>query len=398
MENVLPFKEVFTSIFFVSVGMLLNLEFFFTHIFVVALVAAIIIGVKVLSLIPVVKMTGYSLRTAIISAFSMAQIGEFSFVLAGYALDLNLMDKNGYQTFLAASIITMTLTPYFINNAPQFARSILLKYFKKEVDVTEEIPEKQNSLNDHIIIIGFGIGGKNLAKVAKESGISYVISELNPDTVKRYKNIEPIHHGDASYPLVLEHLGVEKARVLAIMVSDPVGSRAIISNAKKLNPNIHIVVRTRFLSEINSLRQLGANDIIPEEFETSIEVFAKVLNHYLIPRQDIEQYIHKIREEVYAGVRQTEIKSSLSEIKDQLPNLQFASLKVENNAPIQDTKLGDGMLRNNYNVNVVAIHRNNEEVQLTPQLVFNVGDIVYLFGSQENILRVQEVFGSIKNN
>lgn len=398
MENVLPFKEVFTSIFFVSVGMLLNLEFFFTHIFIVALVAFIIIAVKILSLIPVVKMTGYSLRTAIISAFSMAQIGEFSFVLAGYALDLNLMDNNGYQTFLAASIITMILTPYFINNTPQFARSILLKYFKKEVDVTEEIPEKQNTLNDHIIIIGFGIGGKNLAKVAKESGISYVISELNPDTVKRYKNIEPIHHGDASYPLVLEHLGVEKARVLAIMVSDPVGSRAIISNAKKLNPNIHIVVRTRFLSEINSLRQLGANDIIPEEFETSIEVFAKVLNHYLIPRQDIEKHIHRIREEVYAGVRQTEIKSSLTDIKDQLPNLQFASLKVEDNAPIRDKKLGDGILRNTYNVNVVAIHRNKEELQLTPSIIFHVGDIVYLFGSQENILRVQEQFGSAKEN
>ncbi len=123
MENVLPFKEIFTSIFFISVGMLLNLDFFISHIFIVLSIAALIFAIKLFTLVPVVKITGYSMRTAIISAFSMSQIGEFSFVLAGHALTLHLMDNDGYQTFLAASIITMTLTPYFINNAPQFARN-----------------------------------------------------------------------------------------------------------------------------------------------------------------------------------------------------------------------------------------------------------------------------------
>lgn len=394
MENVLPFKEVFTSIFFVSVGMLLNLDYFFSNILVVLFVAFLIIAIKVISLVPVVKLTGYSMRTAIISALSMAQIGEFSFVLAGHALALNLMDSNGYQTFLAASIITMVLTPYFIDYSTPIAKLLLTKYFKKyEHEQEENIPEKQSTLNDHIIIIGFGIGGKNLAKVAKESGISYVISELNPDTVKRYKNTEPIHHGDASYPLVLEHLGVEKARVLAIMVSDPTGSRAIISNAKRLNPRLHIVVRTRFLSEIASLKELGANDVVPEEFETSIEVFAKVLNHYLIPRQQIESYIQQIREDVYSGVRSLDFRNSLQSITDNLPNLQFVSLIVEPNSKIAKTKLGEGILRNIYKVSVAAIHRGQQDiVTLNPETEILEGDIVYLFGTQDDIIKVQEVF------
>lgn len=398
MENVLPFKEVFTSIFFISVGMLLNLDYFISHIFIVLFVAAIIIAVKIISLVPVVKIAGSSMRTAIISAFSMAQIGEFSFVLAGHALALNLMDENGYQTFLAASIITMTLTPYFINNAPKFAKILLTRYLKKYENEQEDVsPEKHNDFSDHIIIIGFGIGGKNLAKVAKESGISYVISELNPDTVKRYKNTEPIFHGDASYPLVLEHLNVKKARVLAIMVTDPVGSRAIISNAKKLNPSLHIVVRTRFLSEIPSLKQLGANDVIPEEFETSIEAFAKVLNHYLVPLQQIQKYIQQIREEVYSGVRSVDMGSNLQSIKDNLPNLQFAGIKVEQNCTIAGTKLGDGILRSRYKVNVAGIHRNGKDItELSAESQFFADDIVYLFGTQEAIIHVQEVFTAQK--
>lgn len=398
MENVLPFKEVFTSIFFISVGMLLNLDYFFSHIFIVLLIAAIIIAIKVISLVPVVKMAGSSMRTSIISAFSMAQIGEFSFVLAGHALTLNLMNENGYQTFLAASIITMVLTPYFINNAPQFAKILLVRYLKKYENEQEDIlPEKHNDFSDHIIIIGFGIGGKNLAKVAKESGIPYVISELNPDTVKRFKNSEPIYHGDASYPLVLEHLGVAKARVLAIMVTDPVGSRAIISNAKKLNPSLHIVVRTRFLSEIPSLKQLGANDVIPEEFETSIEAFAKVLNHYLIPLQQIQKYIHQIREEVYSGVRSVDMGNSLQSIKDSLPNLQFAALTVEEHSKLAGSRLGDGILRNIYKVNVAGIHRDEKDItELNSETEFFAHDIVYLFGTQEAIIHVQEIFAENK--
>jgi CPA2 family monovalent cation:H+ antiporter-2 len=141
------------------------------------------------------------------------------------------------------------------------------------------------------------------------------------------------------------------------------------------------------------LKELGADDVIPEEFETSIEVFAKVLNYFLIPKQQIEQYIQQIRKEVYSGTRTTEINSNLQAIKNDLPNLQFASLKVEADSKLLGTKLGDGMLRNEYKVNVVAVHRGSDDItELNPQTEFFENDIVYLFGTQDAIIHVQEVF------
>lgn len=394
MENVLPFKNVFTSIFFISVGMLLDLNFFFANVIPIIGIAIFIIFIKIAVMVPVIHMAGLSLRTGIMVAFSLAQVGEFSFVLARSAMGLNLMDTTEYQMFLAASIMTMTLTPVFISYSPKIAAVFLKKVGLSSSPEIQETGEKADTINNHIIIIGFGIGGKSLAQVAKESNISYVISEMNPDTVKKFKATEPIRHGDASYPLVLEHLGIKKARVLAIMVTDPVGTRAIIHNARRLNPALHIVVRSRFLGEVKDLTELGANDVIPEEFETSIEVFARVLNHYLVPRQDIEKQISKIRESNYEILRKVNLQGKdYTSLHHSLPDLQFASFIIEENSILSGELLGKGTLRKDYQITVAGIRRNDENIiNMTKDTELLPNDILYLFGSQENLLHVQEVF------
>ena len=399
MENVLPFKDVFTSIFFISVGMLLDLNFFFAHILTITSIAVFIVVVKVAIIIPAIYMAGLSLRTGIIAALSLAQIGEFSFVLARSAMDLNLMSTTDYQTFLAASIMTMSVTPVLISYAPSIAVRVLKKYKIASPPEADEVGEKADGVQNHIIIIGFGVGGKSLAQVAKDSGIPYVISEMNPDTVTRFRETEPIRHGDASYPLVLEHLGVRTARVLAIMVTDPVGTQAIISNARRLNPALHIVVRTRFLGEVKNLLELGANEVIPEEFETAIEVFARVLNHYLIPRQKIEKHISKIREGSYDMLRKANLnETSLNSLTNSLPDLQFSSYVIEENSLLDGHMLGDGTLRSKYKVTVAGIRRQNENItNLSTATELIVDDILYLFGSQEALLEVQEAFVAPKS-
>lgn len=398
MENVLPFKDIFTSIFFISVGMLLNLNFFFTHLISIILFAIFIVLTKVAIIVPVACMAGLSLRTAIITGFSLAQVGEFSFVLANSAMNLGLLGHNGYQNFLAASIFTMVCTPVFMSYSPKIAE-FLIKKFAKNINLNPESQEEHNQLHGHIIIVGFGVGGKNLARVAKESSIPYIISEMNPDTVKRYKKTEPIRHGDASYPLVLEHLNVQTARVLAIMVPDPVGSRAIISHAKKLNPSLHIIVRARFLSDMDPLFAQGASEVIPEEFETSVEIFARVLNHYLIPRQEIDKQIAQVREENYKShdnftmLRSVTLENEYpNDIHKSLPNLQFISYRIEKNAPLDGQTLSMGTLRNS-DVNLAGIRRGEETIiKLHSSTKLLADDVLFLFGPQDSLINANFLF------
>ncbi len=390
LENVLPFKEVFTSIFFVSVGMLLDMDFFLTHMSLVLSGALGIMLIKILLAVPAVRLVGYSWRTAVIAGFSLAQIGEFSFVLARTAQGYGLLDVTAYQAFLASSIVTMSLTPLMIGLGPRVAALLL-----KAAPHHEGAPESSEcGLKDHLIIIGFGVGGKNLARVAKESGIPYVILEMNPDTVARYKASEPIRHGDASFPMVLDHLGVAQARVLSIMVSDPAGIRAIIHNARKLNPGLYIVVRSRFLGEVAPLKQLGANDVVPEEFETSIEVFARVLNYYLVPRHTIEQYVSRIREENYSMVRQMELPANgLHDLFHSLPDLRVAAYAVEGNSPLAGMNLADSGLRSRYNITVAGIRRGHDTLlQLGADTVLEPGDVAYLLAGQDALLEAVALF------
>ncbi len=402
LESIMPFKEVFSSIFFISVGMLLDVNFFLSHLPIIALCAAAIIAAKILMTVPAVKILNYSMRTALLTAFCLAQVGEFSFVLAKSALGLELISNDAYQIFLASSILTMVLTPLLIGVAPRVAAGILRNPDMQTPEAAAEDDEdnaedKANhiirdgrQLRDHLIIIGFGIGGQIMAQGAKNCGIPYIISEMNPDTVARFRDTEPIRHGDASFPLVLAHLGAATARTLAILTSDPAGSRAIIANARAMNPSLHIIVRTRFLGNLDSYKEVGANEVIPEEFETSLEVFARVLNHYLVPRQTIDQYVSAIRRENYGMQRRLGMGGS---IMDSLPELQLVAYAVEEGSPLAGKTIAQAALRKEHGVTAAGVRR-GETINNNPdaQTLLLAGDIVYLLATQEALTKAAFLF------
>jgi CPA2 family monovalent cation:H+ antiporter-2 len=406
LESMLPFKEVFSSIFFMSVGMLLDVGFFITHVHIIAAVAAAIVAVKIIASLPAVLLLNYSLRTVILVAFSLAQVGEFSFVLAKSALGLHLLSDEAYQIFLASSILTMVLTPLLLNIAPAAASVILCHVVRSkecvelpdsagQAEETEDCGDSHiirdgRQLKDHLIIIGFGIGGKLMAKGARACGIPYIISEMNPDTVARYRDSEPIRHGDASFPLVLEHLGAPTARALTILISDPAGGRGIIANARAMNPSIRIIVRTRYLSNLQHYRDLGADEVIPEEFETSLEVFARVLNHYLVPRQIIDEHIDAIRRENYGMERRLDMGGS---IMQSLPDLQLTAFHVEEGAPVAGKSIGEIHLRKEHGVTAAGV-RHGDCIDSSPsaQTLLQAGDVVYLLATQERITAAAWLF------
>ena len=393
LEGILPFKDVFTSLFFISVGMLLDVDFLVHHLDKVFLFAALLILLKSVLSLPPMLLVGYPLRVSILAAMSLAQIGEFSFVLASSAVNGGLMDDDAYQMFLAASIVTMILTPTVMEAAPKVA-SFVSRYLHLPID-EEAAAQKDESLKDHLIIVGFGVGGKHLARTAREAGIPYVILEMNPDTVSRYGGKEPIHGGDASKPLVLEHFGIRNARVIAVVISDPSAVGAITAVARKLNPKVHIVVRTRFLGEVDALRRLGANDVIPEDFETSIEVFSRVLGYYLVPRQTIERFVNSIRHEYYNMARQLRMTGmDLPSLADEvLTGLEVVACKVEPGCALDGKRLTDTSLRRKYGVTVVGI-RHAGQIIPSPggDASLHGDDTVFLFASPASLTTVMPFF------
>jgi monovalent cation:H+ antiporter-2, CPA2 family len=283
LEGVLPFRDVFTSIFFVSIGMLLNPAFVITHLPQVLGLAGAILVLKTVLAAVAGRILGYPWHVAILGGLCLCQIGEFSFVLAGVGMSNKLLTPMEYQYFLAVAILTMAVTPFLIAAVPAISGR-LVKLMPPGLQ-TALVKEEHSDQHDHLIIAGFGLGGRHLARAAKAAGINYVILEMNPDTVRRERaKGEPIMYGDASQGAVLEHINVSKARILAVVISDPAAIGRIVATARAQNPALHIVVRTRFVSEIEPLMQLGAQEVVAEEYETSVEMFIRVLSTYLVPK------------------------------------------------------------------------------------------------------------------
>ncbi|MDR3358406.1 MAG: cation:proton antiporter [Desulfovibrio sp.] len=389
ISGILPYRDVFMSLFFISVGMMLDVKFCLANFFPILGLTALFILVKAALTLPSVLLQGYPMRACVITSLSLAQVGEFAFVLAAAGLEAGLLQMHDYQTFLCVSIITMMLTPSMIAAGPRLG-DMAARLAGKTPPQGEPAGR---ALNDHLIIVGFGISGKQLAKAARESGIEYVILEMNPETVSRYRGKEPITHGDASQPVVLEHLGVGKARVLAVVISDPTAVRAIAMEARRMSPGLHIVARTRFVTEIGPLRRLGADEVIAEEFESSIEVFSRVLTRYMVPGQDIDNFAARFRRENYRTLRRISAVSPLDVVAGRLEDMGVQTLRLDAASPLCGQSLAESGLRRQHGVTVVAVRR-GEAVTAPPgpETRFAANDVVYLFGKTDKLYAARPLF------
>ena len=299
VSDIIPFRDSFNSIFFVSIGLLLNIQFVLENVFLIGRLTLGILIVKTIVIVAIVYFMKYPLRIGILAGLGLAQIGEFSFVLAQAGLNFKLFSGDYYNGFLASTIFSMILTPLIIKLSPFIAgKTSALEKDKKHSENYLE------NLRAHVIIAGFGLNGSNLARVLKETGIKYVVTELNPDTVKKEKaKGEKIIYGDISKEEVLKAVKIDKANIIVYAISDPAVTKMSLKLVKKLNPHIYALVRTRYVNEIDELKKLGADDVIPEEFETALQIFRKVLERYHIPLNVIMKQTTILREESYSFLR-----------------------------------------------------------------------------------------------
>ena len=212
-----------------------------------------------------------------------------------------LIGRETYQLLLSIVVLTMVATPLLVRLGPSGAD---LWFRVWGAPSSRGLEETTSALWDHVIVVGFGAGGQLLARVLREARIRYVVVELNAETVKRGRRAgEPIFYGDAACWEVLQHAGVDRARVVVFALSDATALRRAVRVARDLNPAVELVVRSRRIHEIEALRALGADDVVAEEFETAIEIFTIVLHRYHVPRNVVRAQIRVLRGEGYRMLR-----------------------------------------------------------------------------------------------
>jgi CPA2 family monovalent cation:H+ antiporter-2 len=390
--TILPFRELFTSIFFISIGMLLDLQFFIENAVVVLPLVLLVFLIKGAITSLATALLKYPPRTVLLTGLALFQIGEFAFILSKVGIEAGLLSYEMNQYFLSVSIITMLFTPFVIQYSEKIvARLVSLRLQKKWGAITSKSGTSDNeeiqSLENHLVIIGYGINGTNVAKAAKYAKIPYVILELNADTVRleRAKG-EPIIFGDAVHDHIMDSVHLRIARVVVIAISDPKATEVIISNIRNVSQSVYIVVRTRYVKEIDALIALGADEVIPEEFETSIEIFSRVLHNFLVPVNELDNLINSIRADNYR-ILQPQSRLPKTVASTRIPDFKITCVRLlADSGSIVGNTIAEADVRNKFGVNILAISRKDQMINfISPEEKLMQNDLVFISGNREHI-------------
>ncbi|MCZ6463066.1 MAG: cation:proton antiporter [Proteobacteria bacterium] len=385
--EVVPLRGVLLGIFFTAVGMLLDpgvaiLEWARVLVYVGAVVA--------LKAVVVAAIVAFGLRLGprlgVITGLGLAQTGEFSFVLAAQASDVGLWPPELQQVFIAGSIVTLIATPFLISAAPAIAQAL-----SRGADPPDRTLEDAGAPDDHVVLLGFGLAGQTLGRVLRSRGIRYRAVEANPRAVQEARERgEPVVYGDATRRPLLERIGIARARLVVLTISDPMATREAVALARALAPDAAIVARTRYMLEVDGLYAAGATMVVAEEFESTIEVLAKALAVFSIPESAIARFAAELREEGYEPMRTPSLQLDpwLGEILEEVTTVW---LDVPEGVR-GDVTLADLAVRARTGASVLAVERRGETVANPPpdQLV-GPGDRVLAFGTSETAERLRDL-------
>jgi len=399
LGNVIPFRDMFMSIFFISIGMLLDLDILQQHLFLIMGATFAVLLLKALVNALSTFLIGFPLNTMILVGFSLSQVGEFSLILANVGFVNGLLSAEIYQEFLNVAVLSMVLTPFIMGmgyQAAAFAQGLSLPqvlksgWYRGFADYSLE-----KGLENHLVIIGYGVNGRNVAIAARAALIPYRIIDINPDTVRKEKSKgEPIMYGDAAQKAVLEHADIRAAKSVVVTAGDPVSAKRIIETARRLNPEIHIIARTHFLSELDRFYALGADEVISDEFESSIELFSRVLHRYMVPYSEIETMGKQLRADHYRILRSPEMRrKSLCELSLDFSDVDIRSIRVGKHSGAAGQTLGNLNIRKKYGVSVLAISRNHRLMyDLGAETELNPDDILLVISPQERFEELRKLF------
>ena len=304
LSDVLPFRALFSGVFFTSIGMLLDVPLVLEQPLLAVGATLALIAAKTVVTTGAVLLRGRSLDVGLMTGLSLAQVGEFSFVLAAAGLPLGLFAGDDYQRFLTVAALSMMATPFLVAAARPFADAVGRRLPARRRSDARAAPPPADAAHGHAVIVGYGVAGRYLTRMLQAAGITAVVIDQNAELVRlaRDDGVRAVF-GDGTRHAVLERVAGARARIIVFAVSSPVDERRGAAAAHEVAPAARVVVRTRYVRSIDDLMRQGATDVVVEEFEASLELFARALRSFEIPAARIAHELDAVRSEHYALLR-----------------------------------------------------------------------------------------------
>ncbi|MGK7921606.1 MAG: cation:proton antiporter [Trichodesmium sp.] len=388
-----PIRDIFAALFFVAIGMLIDPFFLWSHLeIILGLVFLVLVG-KFLIVTPIVRIFGYPLKTAILTGLGLAQIGEFSFVLASAGQTLGLVSRRVYLLILGTTAVTLVITPFILRIVPQllnwaeifpWLQKYLYETTQPDTAISVDLP-----LQSHVIVCGYGKVGRNLVQQLEKHNISYLVIDQSERVVQllREKNI-PYLYGNICSLHVLERAGVDRAQAMAIAVPDAMSTRLCLKRSLEFAPDLDIVVKANRYKDIELLYQLGAREVVEPNFEASLELSNHLLVGMGISAKVIQAEIEEIRQSHYQALRPLVSDPEISrELKVAVQDLNSKWYSLPENSPLTGMNLEETNLRRLTGVSLMAIRREEgEEIDYPEgQTVLDIGDKLLLVGEPSEL-------------
>jgi CPA2 family monovalent cation:H+ antiporter-2 len=395
VAEVIPFRDAFAMVFFVSIGMMMDIEFFLGNIALVVGVTVALVCVKFLISFIVVFWAGYPGQTALWAGLTLFQIGEFSFIIAKLGIANNIISDDIYSLTIISTLMTMLITPFVVRKIPDIvfklqAKDFWNKYFKGKV----VIKSGSTIMNNHVVIAGFGPIGRGVAKIMSLNNEPYIIIELNNKTIQdlHHQNI-PAIYGDATNAEILSLANIENAKILIITLPDFKSCELATLNARNHNSELYIIVRARYQSHIDILYNAGASVVIYEEYETSLGLTVSALEKMNYSRTEIETIAKLIHSNQFEILRescheQTTCRTIISSLKQS----EIDWIKVLPEHSFCNKTIAESNIRRNTGVSIISVAKKNMHItNPTPDIILESEDIISVMGQNEQIEKLKQL-------
>jgi monovalent cation:H+ antiporter-2, CPA2 family len=383
-----PFRDAFASLFFVSIGMLFDWRAIAAAPWAVGIALVAVLAGKAAVVMLAARRLGQPFWVRLRAGLTLAQVGEFSFVLVQLGKQENVLADSAERIFVVVAVMSIASTPLLYG----LGRHLALRARGQGEGARGQGDDK---LHDHAIVVGYGPTGRAVVKGLQGLGIPAIVSEMNAATVKTEKaRGVPILLGDATRVAVLRSMGIERARLIVLAVNDGAACARIAQLSRQIAPQVHVLARSAYIAEAEGLRRAGAHEVVPQELEASVEMLVRTLRRFLVADDEIGRQVREVRRAGGGGDRVAGIPSTdASRIAEFVPGIGFAVWRVSAGSPSAGQTLAQAGVRRNTGCSVVAVRRDGRNLPvITPETVLTVGDTVVVLGPDARLADAAGMF------